>query len=347
MSATYRSPSEERARAYAGAEALGDDEDAWDDGALMDAYNEAVDRYKRAHNLASGSGPTSLSPSVGAGKQTPTGPRERVEEDIRGGRGLGSAPSSPPPPRRNGGATDRPSPERREWRNPDPTPSTPKRRGRIGTLITRTSATRDTLRGQDTTATTIITPGASAPARLVPASPPSSPSSRTSPSPRSPSPTPRSPSPSPRSPFPSPRSASSPPRSASSSPRSTSPSSWGSASPSPGPRAPSSPSPGAPGNPPPRRRLGRLRGRVRSVRLPLARARPHPPRIHPRVRLHRVLTWANPARDAAAAALSRGVVVPGGPGDETPGDGDVDELANLLMSWYYAGYYTGAYSKRE
>ena len=46
MSATYRSPSEERARAYAGAEALGDDEDAWDDGALMDAYNEAVERYK-------------------------------------------------------------------------------------------------------------------------------------------------------------------------------------------------------------------------------------------------------------------------------------------------------------
>jgi len=24
----------------------------------------------------------------------------------------------------------------------------------------------------------------------------------------------------------------------------------------------------------------------------------------------------------------------------------VDELANLLMSWYYAGYYTGSYSRR-
>ena len=27
-------------------------------------------------------------------------------------------------------------------------------------------------------------------------------------------------------------------------------------------------------------------------------------------------------------------------------DADVDELANLLMAWYYAGYYTGQYSKR-
>jgi hypothetical protein len=27
-------------------------------------------------------------------------------------------------------------------------------------------------------------------------------------------------------------------------------------------------------------------------------------------------------------------------------DDDVDELANLLMSWYYAGYYTGSYSRR-
>ena len=52
------------------------------------------------------------------------------------------------------------------------------------------------------------------------------------------------------------------------------------------------------------------------------------------------------ARDAAAAALSRGVI-PGASQYETPGDDDVDELANLLMSWYYAGYYTGAYSKRE
>ena len=251
MSATYRSPSEERARAYAGAEALGDDEDAWDDGALTDAYNEAVDRYKRAHNLASGSGPTSLSPSVGAGKQTPTAPANASRKIFAAKGDSAAPPPPPPPPRRNGSATDRPSPERREWRNPDPTPSTPKRRGRIGTLITRTSATRDTLRGQDTTATTIITPRSLRPSTTgtriptvitiiitdLPITAVPLPNAAV------PLPITAAPSPSPRSPSPSPRSASP-------SPRSTSPTSWGSASPSPGPRAPSSPSPGAPGNPP-------------------------------------------------------------------------------------------------
>ena len=49
---------------------------------------------------------------------------------------------------------------------------------------------------------------------------------------------------------------------------------------------------------------------------------------------------AGAAREAARAALR---FAPGGGGVH---DADVDELANLLMSWYYAGYYTGSYSRR-
>ena len=49
---------------------------------------------------------------------------------------------------------------------------------------------------------------------------------------------------------------------------------------------------------------------------------------------------AGAAREAARTALS---FAPGGGGVH---DADVDELANLLMSWYYAGYYTGSYSRR-
>ena len=49
------------------------------------------------------------------------------------------------------------------------------------------------------------------------------------------------------------------------------------------------------------------------------------------------------ARAAASSALDAGAA-----GDYAGAhpDADVDELANLLMAWYYAGYYTGQYSKR-
>ena len=49
---------------------------------------------------------------------------------------------------------------------------------------------------------------------------------------------------------------------------------------------------------------------------------------------------AGAAREAARAALRFA------PGGGNVDDADVDELANLLMSWYYAGYYTGSYSRR-
>ena len=50
---------------------------------------------------------------------------------------------------------------------------------------------------------------------------------------------------------------------------------------------------------------------------------------------------AGSARAAAAAALRSS----SGSAHHVTDD-DVDELANLLMSWYYAGYYTGSYSRR-
>jgi len=49
------------------------------------------------------------------------------------------------------------------------------------------------------------------------------------------------------------------------------------------------------------------------------------------------------ARAAASAALDAGAA---GDYQGAHPDADVDELANLLMAWYYAGYYTGQYSKR-
>ena len=49
------------------------------------------------------------------------------------------------------------------------------------------------------------------------------------------------------------------------------------------------------------------------------------------------------ARAAASSALDAGAA---GDYAGTHPDADVDELANLLMAWYYAGYYTGQYSKR-
>ena len=74
----------------------GGEDDAWDDGALMDAYNEAVERYKREHNLASGAGPQALSPSVGAkpGRSPPPARAPRA----RSARGDDDAPASPASP---------------------------------------------------------------------------------------------------------------------------------------------------------------------------------------------------------------------------------------------------------
>ena len=47
-------------------------QDAWDDSALMDAYNSAVERYKITHGLgagsASGAARATLSPSVGGSR---------------------------------------------------------------------------------------------------------------------------------------------------------------------------------------------------------------------------------------------------------------------------------------
>ena len=294
MSATYRSPSEERARAYAGAEALGDDEDAWDDGALMDAYNEAVERYKRAHNLASGSGRTALSPSVGAGKKTPRAPANASRKIFAAKGDSAAPPPPPPPPRRNGSATDRPSPERREWRNPDPTPSTPKRRGRIGTLITRTSATRDTLRGQDTTATTIITPRSLRPSTTGTRIPTvitiiTDLPITAVPLPNAAVPLPITAAPLPITTVPLPITTVRLPITTVHLPNIV-----GVRLPITGAPRPLLPIAGGPREPPPAAPIG-TPSWTRTVRPPpLARARPHPPRILPRVRLHRVLMWANP-----------------------------------------------------
>eukprot|EP00976_Prorocentrum_cordatum_P025521 518556-Prorocentrum_minimum.AAC.1 len=39
--------------------------------------------------------------------------------------------------------------------------------------------------------------------------------------------------------------------------------------------------------------------------------------------------------------------VGGGPGGGRLSEMDEDELANLLMSWYWAGYHTGKYANRR
>ena len=90
-----------------------------DDGAPMDAYNEAVERYKREHNLASGR-PQALSPSVGAKPAEPPPARAPRARSARGDdarlprlpRALHLAPRAAPlaPPRSGRGAR---RPERR------------------------------------------------------------------------------------------------------------------------------------------------------------------------------------------------------------------------------------------
>ena len=347
MSATYRSPSEERARAYAGAEALGDDEDAWDDGALMDAYNEAVDRYKRAHNLASRSGPTSLSPSVGAGKQTPTGPRERVEEDIRGGRGLGSAPSSPAPSSSQRGRHRSPLPGTSRVAEPGPDPEHSQASWEDWDAYYAYQRDEGYAPGAGYDGYHDYYPPEPPPQHDWYPHPHRHHHHHGPPHHRGPPPQHRGPPPHHRGP-PS-HHHGPPPHHHGPPPHHHGPPPQHRGGPPPHHRGPAPPPPhrrGPPGTPP----RGADWDAFVDAYGPSASPRPrastspaHPPPGPP----PSGADVGQSARDAAAAALSRGVVVPGGPGDETPGDDDVDELANLLMSWYYAGYYTGAYSKRE
>ena len=69
-------------------------QDAWDDSALMDAYNSAVERYKITHGLgagsASGAARATLSPSVGGSRNA------TAASPARGGT-AGAPPRSPAP----------------------------------------------------------------------------------------------------------------------------------------------------------------------------------------------------------------------------------------------------------
>ena len=265
-------------------------QDAWDDSALMDAYNSAVERYKITHGLgagsASGAARATLSPSVGGSRNaTPASP-------ARGGV-AGAPPRSPAPA----------SPALRPRRSPlpgNPATSAPDPRSAPG----GESASWDAYYAHYAAHAHAPPQGeyydpyygydaAPPPIHDYPGYPGRHPRHRPLPGSKPPG----------APPFPGGFRRPPPPR--------------GYGGP-PGPRGPHdtrdphhSHHYGGRAGPPPPPPLGGDVGRR--------------------------------ARAAASSALDAGAA-----GDYAGAhpDADVDELANLLMAWYYAGYYTGQYSKR-
>jgi hypothetical protein len=263
-------------------------QDAWDDSALMDAYNSAVERYKITHGLgagsASGAARATLSPSVGGSRNaTPASP---ARGGIAGAPPRSPAPASPAPrPRRS------PLPGNPATSAPDPRSAPGGEAASWDAYYAHYAAHAhapsqgeyyDPYYGYD---------AAPPPSHDYPGRHPPHPRQRFPGAPAFPGGFHHPPPPPPRG--------------------------YGGPAGPPGPRAPRGAYDayghhyGTHGGPPPPPPLGGDVGRR--------------------------------ARAAAASALDSGAA---GDYEGAHPDADVDELANLLMAWYYAGYYTGQYSKR-
>ena len=262
-------------------------QDAWDDSALMEAYNSAVERYKITHGLgagsASGAARATLSPSVGGSRNaTPASP-------ARGGVAGAPRDRPRPPPRRRGRA-GRPSPEPRDVRARSPVRPGGEAASWDAYYAHYAAHARTPSQGEYYD-----------PYYGYHAAPP--------PSHDYPG---RHPPPHPRQ------------------------------------RPPGGPAfPGGFHHPPLRRRLG--------IRRPARPSRSPRPRGAYDAHGHHYGSHAGPPRSLRWEATSGGGrarrrrlrwIGAAGDYEGAHPDADVDELANLLMAWYYAGYYTGQYSKR-
>lgn len=266
-------------------------QDAWDDSALMDAYNSAVERYKITHGLgagsASGAARATLSPSVGGSRNaTPASP---ARGGVAGAPSRSPAPASPaPPPRRS------PLPGNPATSASDPRSAPGGESASWDAYYAHYAAHAhgppqgeyyDPYHGYD---------AGPPPIHDYPGRHP-----RHHPRPRS-----RPPG---APPFPG------------------------------GFRHPPPPPPrgygGPPGPPGPR---GAFDAYATRDHHHVGRASPPPPPPLGGDVGRRARAAASSALDAGAAGDYQGAHP----------EADVDELANLLMAWYYAGYYTGQYSKR-
>ena len=283
--------------------------DAWDDSALMDAYNNAVERYKVNHGLGAGSaksgaGRVALSPSVGGSRPHPGASPSPSRGSVASGTPRSSYPQtlSPAPPRRRSPLPGNPQ----AASAPDPRAS-PSHQGDESRSWDAYYAHHATHTQASPTQQEYYDPyyGYDAPHQAHPHPHPHDPrrgGGHRRPETHSHFPGFHGAPPAPYGPQAYPPGPYAPPRP---------------------PYGPPGPYGGHPGMPPPPH---------------------HPPRRSPMPPAPPLGgDLGQSARMAAAAALDSGAA---GDYQGNHPDEDVDELANLLMSWYYAGYYTGQYSKR-